>query len=1189
MPLNPYLEELDSSSAFAKPDYFNKIVSLESGDRQFDDHGNPLTSPTGAIGAAQVMPNTAKEAAGLANVPFDEHKYKHDADYNKLLGKTYFEKQLETFKDPSKAAAAYNAGPQAVSKAIDKYGDAWLDHLPQETQKYVKSFSQEKLDKFSTQEEVPTGNPYLEGATNANPYLQVLDRPSSNPYLSGVEETNKEEIGTGKAFAKSAGGSAATALAAAPAMVMGARIGAAVTPPVLPVVGPFAKPIGGLIGGIAGFVGGEKLVSKAFDALPEEAKQVIGYDKATREKEIAAHPTASWRGELAGNAVLFGVGGLEPIVMKSGKVITPLMQRAGIGAAMGGIEAGGQALSDEPMDAQKIAEATAFGGVFAKPTAALKAIETRVEPFVDKFLSRFETASKAKQQQTTNQQPQFAQSELDAKPVQQEMFDTNIDPSLASAGDVFATSTGEKNPIEAIKITSRELDLNKREAKIWRSEIENEITDPRIRERMSLAIEKDKPTDVLLTDAEREKVLNGGDGKIGLRKALENLENKTNFKDEADRLANADKISRLKYVIDKFETMPSEEPAIKMLKTIQSKLDNIGKQAQREGLMENLRQNYVTHVLNFAESKLNKADINTLLDRIFKTSSEDPIFKRDFAQRRIYKTIRDLEARLKGAGDELGLDVTGVKVERDLAKIVEIYQESMGSATIQKKLVNHFLDHKIDGSPVMGSKDLPLMTKDYKLGFENGYKKFEGKGSDILKDVMVHPDIVDPLKFIFRQSDPNLLLRGLGSVSMLSKFINTAGSLFHATSLFVARATAHPQAMLKEIYTAGRGTRLALEELEHNGASEAVKLAIRSGLKVATEDIQRSVLKDMGAAADQLVGDLLGKAGMDVKVNAAQRVINPVQEQFLDRLNRFTWDYMHAGGKMHLWQEWFTKIKARHPELSDEQIAKEVSSFVNNTLGGLDWLNVADQVKSKYARAAAFKALNIQGRDWAQIALFAPDWTLSTLRSFTRALPKELMKPQNWELRQGLKGVVDPTTEADLARRYVLTTAMLWLTILNGFNYAFTGRPIWTNKDPTRVDLGDGTSIQMAKHSMEAAEWLLDPEKTAGNKLGFWPKAVITMTTGKAYPSPRAPMIKDNTAFGRLKHSLSAALPFQVSAGMNAPPGERMKRIATSMLGIPIYGQTNRMNTTPEVLMERKLKRQETRQENRLKKIEEGR
>jgi soluble lytic murein transglycosylase len=124
---------------------FNIAVGAESGGRQFDGDGKPLTSKAGAIGIAQVMPATAPEAAKIAGLEWDENRYKTDATYNKALGFAYFQKQLQDFGgDLSKAYAAYNAGPGALKSALaaeknpkNDTGKHWLDFLPKETQDYV--------------------------------------------------------------------------------------------------------------------------------------------------------------------------------------------------------------------------------------------------------------------------------------------------------------------------------------------------------------------------------------------------------------------------------------------------------------------------------------------------------------------------------------------------------------------------------------------------------------------------------------------------------------------------------------------------------------------------------------------------------------------------------------------------------------------------------------------------------------------------------------------------------------------------------------------------------------------------------------------------------------------------------------------------------------------------------------------
>lgn len=119
---------------------FERMLRVESGGKQFDRSGRPLTSSAGAIGIAQVMPKTAPEAARLAGLPFDDNRYRNDPEYNRALGEAYFEKQLADFGDERLAAAAYNAGPGAVRRALQKGGpDGWINHVPAETQNYVQS------------------------------------------------------------------------------------------------------------------------------------------------------------------------------------------------------------------------------------------------------------------------------------------------------------------------------------------------------------------------------------------------------------------------------------------------------------------------------------------------------------------------------------------------------------------------------------------------------------------------------------------------------------------------------------------------------------------------------------------------------------------------------------------------------------------------------------------------------------------------------------------------------------------------------------------------------------------------------------------------------------------------------------------------------------------------------------------
>lgn len=99
---------------------FDALIGPESNGQQLNSKGQPLTSSAGAIGIAQVMPDTAKYVARKHGIAWDSNKYKTDPSYNYNLGKLYYQEQLDKYGHPALAYAAYNAGPGAVDKWIKK-------------------------------------------------------------------------------------------------------------------------------------------------------------------------------------------------------------------------------------------------------------------------------------------------------------------------------------------------------------------------------------------------------------------------------------------------------------------------------------------------------------------------------------------------------------------------------------------------------------------------------------------------------------------------------------------------------------------------------------------------------------------------------------------------------------------------------------------------------------------------------------------------------------------------------------------------------------------------------------------------------------------------------------------------------------------------------------------------------------
>lgn len=113
--------ELLPSMAFA-------VNGVESGNRHTGADGRPKVSPKGAIGEAQLMPDTAK---GLGVDP-------NDRDQNVEGGKRYLGQMYDRYGNWTDAVAAYNAGPGKVDKWIAAgRPQEGKDALSAETAKYV--------------------------------------------------------------------------------------------------------------------------------------------------------------------------------------------------------------------------------------------------------------------------------------------------------------------------------------------------------------------------------------------------------------------------------------------------------------------------------------------------------------------------------------------------------------------------------------------------------------------------------------------------------------------------------------------------------------------------------------------------------------------------------------------------------------------------------------------------------------------------------------------------------------------------------------------------------------------------------------------------------------------------------------------------------------------------------------------
>ena len=638
---------------------------------------------------------------------------------------------------------------------------------------------------------------------------------------------------------------------------------------------------------------------------------------------------------------------------------------------------------------------------------------------------------------------------------------------------------------------------------------------------------------------------------------------------------------------------------------------DIGDRAVEQGVVKGLLENYVTHVLEWAGAP--KGAREEFLNSMFGKGSGDPSMhgmdvSSKFAKERKFKTFADLELYLKDFNKgiaEAGKSKWRLELKtKDIAEIYKEYALSMEKAVENKKLVDNLKQVR----NVAGETLIKEVNKDNPL--PHGWKMMD---SPQFAGYAVHPNMAPALKFVF-DAGPGQLMGALGWLSGFTKRLNVIGSFFHAKSLMeVISSTGIPiWTPFKETVVLplvektgkalfGKDVQLsaiskAVEQFHKGGVGDNVDKWIREdGLILEMpDDVSKGILTETGKFADSMIG----KYGPKTRV--LEKSLSTVEKYTLGLFDKFTWDYLHTGGKLMVADAYLDKARiaaAKEGKPFDEATQrKEIARFVNDSFGGLNWFDAATSARQEFARRmadstrgtgiaskaldnvseiksrASMAAFSPEGRRGLQIALFAPDWTISTIRAFSAALPKEL-NPTKWHPVEGIKGMMTPTTKADYARLYQFKTALTYFTLLNAINMMTANRPIWENKDPTRIEWPDGTSMQAMKHAMEPYHWIMDPDKTLSNKLGFIPKAAVVGIAGTEYASPMAQKLVDPSAAGRLKAVAGMALPFQVSAAATAPEGEGAKRAVLGTLGFPVYGGTKEQKKEARAEREKLLKK----------------
>jgi len=158
----------EAAGRFGIPDaWIRGVMQAESGGRA-RLNGRPITSPKGAMGLMQVMPNTYRNLRvqyGLGSNAYDPHD-------NIFAGAAYLRQMYDRYGYPS-LFAAYNAGPKRFEDFL--FGGR---ALPRETLDYVGGIVPGASIAFSPTADLPPGavpgTPAVDGLRPAKPHPDGL-------------------------------------------------------------------------------------------------------------------------------------------------------------------------------------------------------------------------------------------------------------------------------------------------------------------------------------------------------------------------------------------------------------------------------------------------------------------------------------------------------------------------------------------------------------------------------------------------------------------------------------------------------------------------------------------------------------------------------------------------------------------------------------------------------------------------------------------------------------------------------------------------------------------------------------------------------------------------------------------------------------------------------------------------------
>ena len=179
-----------------KPELAIAIAEAETGGAFSHVRGDKvLTSPAGAKGVMQIMPDTAR----LYNKKYGIEINPDDEDSNIMGGVTILKDLLTTYKSPRNAVALYNASPKAVATFMKSYEtdpDRAILSLPKETHNYSlrvsKNFNLDDDKETGLLEPVKEKSPFEGYESEASKFKREQEEAERNKPPAVVNPEDKQ-------------------------------------------------------------------------------------------------------------------------------------------------------------------------------------------------------------------------------------------------------------------------------------------------------------------------------------------------------------------------------------------------------------------------------------------------------------------------------------------------------------------------------------------------------------------------------------------------------------------------------------------------------------------------------------------------------------------------------------------------------------------------------------------------------------------------------------------------------------------------------------------------------------------------------------------------------------------------------------------------------------------------------------